>query len=104
MANEYGNDFVVLTDEDGREIEFEVLGSIEYDGLTYVGLVEQFDDPVAQLESDGRMIVLKAIEDDNGEELLAASPEEDVKSQMSSSARKFFCVARKQSIIRRYSS
>ena len=28
MASEYGNDYVVLTDEDGREIEFEVLGSI----------------------------------------------------------------------------
>ena len=70
MANEYGNDFVVLTDEDGREIEFEVLGSIEYNCLTYVGLIEQFDDPQQQLESDGQIIILKAIEDDNGEELL----------------------------------
>ena len=70
MANEYGNDFVVLTDEDGREIEFEVLGSVEYNGLTYVGLIEQFDDPKQQLESDGQIIILKAIEDDNGEELL----------------------------------
>ena len=70
MANEYGNDFVVLTDEDGREIEFEVLGSVEYNGLTYVGLIEQFDDPKLQLESDGQIIILKAIEDDNGEELL----------------------------------
>ena len=78
MANEYGNDFVVLTDEDGREIEFEVLGSVEYDGLTYVGLVEQFDDPAAQLESDGRMIVLKAIEDDNGEELLVTIDDEEL--------------------------
>ena len=78
MANEYGNDFVVLTDEDGREIEFEVLGSIEYDGLTYVGLIEQFDDPAVQLESDGRMIVLKAIEDDNGEELLVTIDDEEL--------------------------
>jgi len=70
MANEYGNDFVVLTDEDGREIEFEVLGSVEYNGLTYVGLIEQFDDPQQQVESDGQIIILKAIEDDNGEELL----------------------------------
>jgi uncharacterized protein YrzB (UPF0473 family) len=80
MANEYGNDFVVLTDEDGREIEFEVLGSIEYDGLTYVGLIEQFDDPAAQLESDGRMIVLKAIEDDNGEELLVTIDDEELEA------------------------
>lgn len=70
MANEYGNDYVVLTDEEGRELEFEVLGSVECDGMTYVGLVEQFDDPQAQLESDGQLVVLKAIEDDNGEEVL----------------------------------
>ncbi|MBQ7090129.1 MAG: DUF1292 domain-containing protein [Clostridia bacterium] len=78
MANEYGNDFVVLTDEDGREIEFEVLGSIEYNGLTYVGLIEQFDDPQLQVESDGQMIVLKAIEDDNGEELLVTIEEAEL--------------------------
>ncbi len=78
MANEYGNDFVVLTDEDGREIEFEVLGSVDCDGITYVGLVEQFEDPAAQLESDGRMIVLKAIEDDNGEELLVTIDDEEL--------------------------
>ena len=78
MANEYGNDFVVLTDEEGQEIEFEVLGSIDYDGITYVGLVEHFDDPKAQLESDGTMIVLKAIEDDNGEELLVTIDDEEL--------------------------
>ena len=78
MASEYGNDFVVLTDEDGREIEFEVLGSVDCDGITYVGLVEQFEDPAAQLESDGRMIVLKAIEDDNGEELLVTIDDEEL--------------------------
>ncbi len=78
MASEYGNDFVVLTDEDGREIEFEVLGSVDCDGITYVGLIEQFDDPQAQLDSDGRMIVLKAIEDDNGEELLVTIDDEEL--------------------------
>ncbi len=78
MANEYGNDYVVLTDEEGREIEFEVLGSVEVDGMTYVGLVEQFEDPRAQLESDGRMVVLKAIEDDNGEELLVTIDDEEL--------------------------
>jgi len=80
MANEYGKDLVVLTDEDGREIEFEVLGSVEHNGLTYVGLIEQFDDPQAQLDSDGRMIVLKAIEDDNGEELLVTIDDEELAS------------------------
>lgn len=78
MANEYGNDFVVLTDENGQEIEFEVLGSVDFDGITYVGLIEQFDDPQAQVESDGQMIVLKAIEDDNGEELLVTIDDDEL--------------------------
>ena len=76
MASEYGNDFIVLTDEEGRELEFEVLGSIENNGITYVGLVEHFDDPV--LESDGMMVVLKAIEDDNGEELLVTIDDDEL--------------------------
>ncbi len=80
MASEYGNDFIVLTDEDGRELEFEVLGKIEQDGITYVGLIEQFDDPKAQLESDGQLVVLKAIEDDNGEELLVTIDNDELAS------------------------
>ncbi len=78
MASEYGNDFIVLTDEDGRELEFEVLGKIEQDGISYVGLIEQFDDPQEQLESDGQLVVLKAIEDDNGEELLVTIDNEEL--------------------------
>lgn len=36
MSEEYGNDFVVLTDEDGREIELEHLDTVEYNGQTYI--------------------------------------------------------------------
>ena len=78
MANEYGNDYIVLTDEDGQELEFEVLGSVECDGMTYVGLIEQFDDPAAQLESDGQLVVLKAIEDDNGEDVYVTIDNEEL--------------------------
>lgn len=78
MAKEYGNDFVILTDEDGRELEFEVLGSVECDGMTYVGLIEQFEDPVAQLESDGQLVVLKAIEDDDGTEVFVTIDNEEL--------------------------
>ena len=78
MANEYGNDYVVLTDEEGRELEFEVLGSIECDGMTYVGLIEQFEDPQEQLESDGQLVVLKAIEDDNGEEVFGTIDQDEL--------------------------
>ena len=70
MSNEYGNDYITLTDEDGREIEFEHIGTVELDGMVYVGLIEQFVDPKAQLESDGKLFILKAIEDEGGDEIL----------------------------------
>lgn len=70
MASEYGNDYLTLTDEEGREIEFEHVASVEIDGETYVGLIEVFDDPAAQLQSDGQLVILKVIEDDAGEEVL----------------------------------
>ena len=70
MASEYGNDYLTLTDEDGREIEFEHVASVEIDGETYVGLIEVFEDPAMQLQSDGQLVILKVIEDDAGEEVL----------------------------------
>ena len=39
MSEEYGNDFVVLTDEDGREIELEHLDTVEYNGQTYMAFL-----------------------------------------------------------------
>ena len=80
MASEYGNDFVVLTDEDGRELEFEVLGTVEMNGISYVGLIEQFDDPARQIESEGNMVVMKAIEDDHGEELLVTIDRDELRA------------------------
>ena len=34
MSEEYGNDFITLTDEDGNEIELEHLDTVEYNGQT----------------------------------------------------------------------
>ena len=70
MSNEYGNDIITLTDEDGRELQFEHFGSVEVDGIVYVGLIEVFDDPKKQIESDGTLFILKTVEDDSGEEIL----------------------------------
>lgn len=39
MSEDYGNDFVVLTDEEGNEEEFEHLDTLEYEGETYMAFV-----------------------------------------------------------------
>lgn len=83
MANEYGNDIITLTDESGTELQFEHFGSVEMDGTIYVGLIELFDDPKKQLESDGTLFILKTIEGDAGEEILVTIDDDDELNRVS---------------------
>ena len=39
MNEEYGSDFISITDEDGNEYELEVLAELEYNGSRYLALV-----------------------------------------------------------------
>lgn len=41
MSEEYGNDFVTLIDEDGNEVEFEHIDTVEYNGVTYLAFILQ---------------------------------------------------------------
>jgi len=72
MSQEFGNDFITITDEDGTEYELEVLGSIEYNGESYMALVPTGDDEMEELE----VSILKSVMED-GEEILVAVEDED---------------------------
>lgn len=39
MADEYGSDFLTITDDDGQEYELEVLSTLEYNGNTYLAVI-----------------------------------------------------------------
>lgn len=62
---------VTLTDEDGKESDFEVMASREIDGVTYVALY-----PVADNE-EGEYVILKIEEDENGEEVLTTIDDDE---------------------------
>lgn len=64
---DYGNDILTLTDDQGNELQFEVLAAVEVDGETYLGLTEIFDDPQKMIESDAQLIIMKQVEDSSGE-------------------------------------
>lgn len=64
---EYGPDFVTVTDDEGNEFELEHLGTLEYNGTTYMSFVPADMD---EDDEDFGLILLKVIEQD-GEELLA---------------------------------
>jgi uncharacterized protein YrzB (UPF0473 family) len=72
-------EYYTLTDEDGNESQFELIGEAEIDGVTYYALTEldeegnQVSDEyvVLRLESEGDEDVLVSIDDDDEFEKVA---------------------------------
>ncbi len=67
--DEFGSDFITITDEDGIEYELEVLSTLEYNGRTYFAVVpaSSEEDEEAELE----VSILRSEEED-GEPILCA--------------------------------
>lgn len=72
MSEEYGNDYVVLTDEDGNEVEFQHIDTVEVDGETYMAFIPA----ELAVDEEAEVVILKVIEE-NGEEILASVEDED---------------------------
>lgn len=72
MENEeiYEPDIISVTDEDGNEILFELLERYETDDNVYVAITEYRDDEEEIVEADFEVIILKVVEDENGDEYL----------------------------------
>ncbi len=72
MDNEelYMPDILSVTDDDGNEIEFELLERYETDDAVYVAITEYRDDDTDIVEGDFEVIILKVSEDENGDEYL----------------------------------
>lgn len=65
--NEYGNDFISLTDSEGNEYNFELLDRLETEDGEYVALLPVYDDPQETLDDNGELVIVKVVEE-NGEE------------------------------------
>lgn len=73
MSEEYGPDFITLTDDEGNEFEMEHLGTLEYNGTVYMSFVPADMD---EEDEDFGLILLKVVVKD-GEELLADIDDEE---------------------------
>ena len=73
MSEEYGSDFISITDEDGKEYKLEVLAELEYEGNRYLALVPAGEDDD---EEDLEVSILKSVEE-NGEPLLVTIDDDD---------------------------
>lgn len=71
--NEFGNDYIVVTDEEGNELELEFIMSFDYEDKSYMAFLPadmDEDDP------DFGYVILKVVEED-GEEIFVTVDDED---------------------------
>ena len=68
MSEDYGSDFITVTDDEGNDFELEHLGTLERQGNTYMAFVPADMD---EEDEDFGLILLRVMEDENGEQLLA---------------------------------
>ena len=73
--NNFESEFYTLTDEDGNEIEFELVGSAEIDGVEYFAMVPTDSDSA----EDGMVeyVVLKKEKDADGEDMFVTIDDDD---------------------------
>ena len=77
MSEEFGPNFITVTDEDGNDIELELLDVLEHKGQTYMAFFPAVPEEEADEESeDYGMVILKSIKED-GEELLSTLDSEE---------------------------
>lgn len=70
--DQYGSDFITITDDEGKEYELEVLSTLEYNGCTYMAVIPAGDSQDSlQLE----VSILKSIEE-AGEPILCTIDDE----------------------------
>ncbi len=67
MSDDYGSDFISVTDENGNEFELEHLDTLEYNGALYMAFLPADMD---ENDDDYGLVILK-VEQADGEELLA---------------------------------
>lgn len=72
MSEAFGNDYVVLTDEDGNEVEFQHIDTVEVDGQTYMAFIPA----ELAVDEEAEVVILKVVEE-NGEEILATVEDDD---------------------------
>ncbi len=89
MSEDFGADFISLTDEDGNEFELEHLDTIEYNGKTYMAFfpAENADDDtengedVQDIDLDDEnsgLIILKVVGDEGEEYLSTLDSDEEL--------------------------
>ena len=69
MSEDFGPNFITVTDEDGNEIVLEYVDALELDGQVYMAFFPAQDEEEGE-EPDYGLVIMKQVVE-NGEELLS---------------------------------
>ncbi len=79
MSDEYGPDFISVTDEDGNEFELEHVDTIEYNGETYMAFFPaDTGEGDEDTEEENELIILKVVLVDGEEQLSTLDSDEEL--------------------------
>ena len=86
MSEEFGPDFITVTDEEGNEFELEHVDTLEYNGQTYMAFFpvvqgEEAGDDIKEVDLDDEeagLIILKVVQVDGEEQLSTLDSEEEL--------------------------
>ena len=76
MSEDFGPNFITLTDEDGNEFELEYIDALEVDGQTYMAFFPAVEEEAD--EEDLVLVILKAIMVDGEEQLSTLDSDEEL--------------------------
>ena len=76
MSEDFGPNFITLTDEDGNEFELEYIDALELDGQTYMAFFRAVEEDAA--EEDLGLVILKSIMVDGEEQLSTLDSDEEL--------------------------
>ena len=79
MNEDFGTDFITIVDDDGQELELEVLDSLEMNGKNFMAFL-----PADMDEDDPNfgMIILRSILDENGDTLYESVDDDEELDQV----------------------
>ncbi len=76
MQNEYGPNFITLTDDEGNNIDLEYVDALEMDGQTYMAFFPVEEEGADTDSDDYGLVILKSVMVD-GEEMLSTLESEE---------------------------
>ena len=77
MEDGYGSDFIVLTDNDGNELELEHLDTTEFNGGLYMAFLPA---DIDEDDEDFGVVILKVVVEDNEELLITVDDDNELNS------------------------